>query len=324
MKESSSDQNKQHHNMQCKICGNLTDNELIIAKERMFGYGDKFEYIICSKCQCLQIKDIPENIDKFYPSDYYSYQEAKFPSKLNWFNFFLKRSLINYYMGYRDITGFFLSFIYENPFPWIREKEINFDTKILDVGSGAGRKLLSLQRSGFKNLTGIDPFIEKDIHYNNGVNVFKKDISEMDEKYDFIMLHHSFEHMQNPQQIIKHISRLLSTDGCVLIRVPVANSYAWHKYKDSWVGMDAPRHFFLHTTESMNILMSETDMSIDEIIYDSTAFQFTGSEKYSRNLPYSTPDSIFTKNELRNFKKEAENLNEIGQGDAACFFIKKT
>jgi SAM-dependent methyltransferase len=324
MKESGTDQNKQNHNMQCKICGNISDNELITATERMFGHGDKFEYFICSKCRCLQIKDIPEDIDKYYPSDYYSYQEAKFPSKLNWFNFYLKKSLINYYMGYFDITGFLLSSIFQNPFPWIRKREINFDSKILDIGSGAGRKLLSLQRSGFRNLTGIDPFIEKDIHYTNGLRILKKEITEIDEKYDLIMLHHSFEHMSNPGQVIRNINSLLNPNGCILLRIPIADSYAWHKYREYWSGLDAPRHFFLHTPQSINVLLNDTDLKTDEIIYDSTEFQFTGSEKYMKNLLFSAPDDMFTKKELKDFKKEAKKLNKTKQGDWACFFLKKT
>jgi len=309
--------------MTCKICGNKSDNELIIATERLLGLGDKFNYFICSKCLCLQIKDIPENIDKYYPQSYYSFQEAKFPSKLNKFNFYLKRSLIKYYMGYFDLTGFLLSFIFEHPFPYIRNKEINFNSSILDIGSGSGRKLLSLQRSGFLNLTGIDPFIDEDINYKNGLRIYKKDISEINEKYDFIMLHHSFEHMPDPERVVNHISRLLSPEGCALIRIPVSNSFAWSKYREFWVGLDAPRHFFLHNSRSMSILLENTDMKIDEVVYDSTAFQFTGSEKYLRNLPFSTPDNIFTKKELRKFRSDAKMLNKSQQGDAACFYLKK-
>ena len=309
--------------LKCKICNNESGNELIIAQERQLGLGDKFEYILCPKCQCLQIKDIPENLERYYPPEYYSFQEAKFPSKLNRFNFFLKKGLINHYMGYFDVTGFFLSFIFEHPFPWIRKKEISFNSRILDVGTGAGRKILSLQRSGFTDLTGLDPFISEDIYYKNGVVVLKKDISEIDGNYDFIMLHHSFEHMPNPQTVAKHISRLLDPDGCALIRIPVSNSYAWHRYREYWAQLDAPRHFFLHSPQSMNILFSETDLKIDEIVYDSTSLQFTGSEKYLRNLTLSASDDIFTKKELRRFAREAKKLNMNKKGDAACFYLKK-
>jgi SAM-dependent methyltransferase len=323
MKETVKSKENSVSGLSCKICGNISGNELIIAQERQLGIGDKFDYLLCSNCLCLQITEIPENLEKYYSSVYYSFQESKFPSELNRFNFFLKKSLINYYMGYSDITGFLLSFIYENPFPWIRKKEISFNTSILDVGSGSGRKLLSLNRSGFTNLTGIDPFIAGDIDYGNGVRIYKKDISEVEEKYDFITLHHSFEHMPDPEEVISHISRLLHPSGCALIRIPVSNSFAWHKYRENWVGLDAPRHFFLHTAASMEILLKRTDLSIDEIVFDSTEFQFTGSEKYLRNLPFSTPDNIFTKEELLNFRNETKILNSKKHGDAACFYLKK-
>jgi hypothetical protein len=130
--------------------------------------------------------------------------------------------------------------------------------------------------------------------------------------------------MADPKEVVNHISRLLSPEGCALIRIPVSDSNAWHKYRECWVGLDAPRHFFLHNHKSMGILLENTDLKIDEIVYDSTEFQFTGSEKYLRDLPFNTPDTIFSKDELRKFKKEAKLLNNNNQGDTACFYLKKS
>ena len=323
MKETDNGADKDLLKLKCKICGNETGNELVVATERMFGLGDRFDYFVCADCKCLQIKEIPENIEKYYPQDYYSYKEAEFPSELNRFNFFLKKSLIKYYMGYFDLTGFLLSFVFEHPFYWIRKRELNFESKILDIGSGAGRKLLSLQRSGFLNLTGTDPYIDRDIFYENGVKILKKEIDDIEATYDFIMLHHSFEHMEDPKHIITQLSRLMNPDGVALIRVPVADSFAWHKYRTYWFGLDAPRHFFLHTPRSMAILLQGTDLKIDEIIYDSTALQFTGSIKYMKNLLFDSPDDMFTKKEIRAYTREAKKLNRTGQGDWACFYLKK-
>jgi len=307
----------------CKICNNKSGNELIILQERQVGLGDKFEYLVCSSCKCIQIREIPPNMDKYYPPEYYAFDQPVFPTKLNWFNSFLKKSLINYYMGYFDITGFLLSFIYEHPFPWIRKREINFNSRILDVGTGAGRKLLSLQRSGFKNLTGIDPYIAEDVIYDSGVRILKKDISEVEDKFDFITLHHSFEHMPDPKNVVNHLSRLLNPGGVAVIRIPVADCYAWHKYGEFWVGLDAPRHFYIHTRQSIEILLKGTGLRIDGIIFDSGPLQFMRSEKYKKGLTMSAPDDIFTKEEIRRFEEEAARLNQTSQGDMACFFIKK-
>jgi 2-polyprenyl-3-methyl-5-hydroxy-6-metoxy-1,4-benzoquinol methylase len=309
--------------IKCKICSNESGNEIIIAEERLFGLGDKFEYILCSNCKCIQIRDIPADMNRYYPQDYYAFEEPRFPSKLNRFNFCLKRSLINHYMGNPDITGFLLSFIYPHPFPWIRKREIGFDSRILDIGTGTGRKLLSLQRSGFRDLTGIDPYITEDRIYKNGLRVLKKEISETDGKYDFITMHHSFEHMPDPANVINHLSRLLDQKGVAVIRIPVADCFAWHKYREFWVGLDAPRHFFLHTPKSMEILVKGTDLFIDEIVFDSGAHQFIMSDKYARGLTLFAPDDFFSKKDIRKLEKEAKILNMKKQGDTACFYLKK-
>ena len=307
----------------CRICGNSTNNRSFIAKERMLGMNDEFDYFECSNCLCLQICEIPKDIDRYYPTNYYSYREPVFATKLTGIRYLLKKSLAEYYSGKFSLIGFLLSPFYENPFTWLKPNVVNFTSKILDVGSGTGRLLLSMKRSGYQNLTGIDPYNSEDIFYDNGVKVLKKDVFEIDELYDLIMLHHSFEHMPNPKEILEEIRKHIEPDGTIIIRIPVANSYAWRKYHTHWVQLDAPRHFFLHTVKSMNILANECALKLSSIEYESTAFQFTGSEKYLRDIAFSEKDSIFSKKQMKIFGKEAKRLNQINDGDSVCFYLKK-
>lgn len=307
----------------CRICGNSTNNRSFIAKERMLGMNDEFDYFECSNCLCIQICKIPEDIDRYYPVNYYSYREPVFAAKLTGIRYFLKNSLAGYYAGKFNLVGFLLSPFYENPFTWLKPNVVSFTSKILDVGSGRGRLLLSMKRSGYQNLTGIDPYNSEDIFYNNGVKVLKKDVFEIDEQYDLIMLHHSFEHMQNPKAILAEIRKHITSDGYIIIRVPVANSYAWRKYQTHWVQLDAPRHFFLHTIKSMNILANECALKLYSAEYESTAFQFTGSEKYLRGIGFSEKDTIFSKKQMKIFGKEAKRLNQINDGDTVCFYLRK-
>ncbi len=307
----------------CRICGNSTNNLSFIAKERMLGMNDEFDYFECSNCLCIQISEIPKDIDRYYPVNYYSYKEPVFASKLTGIRYFLKKSLAGYSLGRFNLVGFLLSQFYENPFTWLKPNVVNFKSKILDVGSGTGRLLLSMKRSGYQNLTGIDPYNSEDIFYDSGVKVFKKDIFEIDEQFDLIMLHHSFEHMQNPKAILEEIRKHIAPEGNIIIRVPVANSYAWRKYKTHWVQLDAPRHFFLHTIKSMNILANECALKIQSAEHESTAFQFTGSEKYLRGIGFSEKATIFSKSQMKMFKKEAKRLNHINDGDSVCFYLRK-
>jgi len=145
----------------------------------------------------------------------------------------------------------------------------------------------------------------------------------MDGEFDLIMLHHSFEHMPNPKEVLVEIRKHINAKGTIIIRIPVGNSYAWRKYRTHWVQLDAPRHFFLHTIKSMNILANEAGLKLHSFDYESTAFQFTGSEKYLRDIGFSEVDPLLSRKKMKMYKKESKRLNQINDGDTVCFYLKK-
>jgi SAM-dependent methyltransferase len=154
------------------------------------------------------------------------------------------------------------------------------------------------------------------------VNIYKKDVFQVQGKFDIIMLHHSFEHMDDPIQIIKKLKTLLSEIGIIIIRIPTTGGYAWRKYRESWVQLDAPRHFYIHSIKSMQILAKNAELEIDQILFDSSILQFIGSEKYLLGIPLMSNKLEFSKKQIKQFKKEAQRLNKLNDGDAACFYLK--
>jgi SAM-dependent methyltransferase len=185
-----------------------------------------------------------------------------------------------------------------------------------------------MNRGGFKDLTGIDPFIEKDIVYDCGVRIYKQHFLTFEGNFDFIMFHHSFEHMDEPLAIFEHIHKLLNPGCYALIRIPVADSFSKRKYGADWVNLDPPRHFYLHTTYSMNLLAKKSGLQLVDVVYDSLRLQFYGSELYRRDMTLHDYHSgkygeVFSKQEMRVFKKEADRLNKAKDGDWACYFFRK-
>jgi 2-polyprenyl-3-methyl-5-hydroxy-6-metoxy-1,4-benzoquinol methylase len=307
--------------IKCRVCGNLDGNKEHIVAEMMYGMKDKFSYTECAKCGCLQISQIPSNLSNYYPSNYYSYQ-FKLNTKEK-IKIFLKAFLMSNKLWYTNTQEFLLiDFLCQNDF-------LKSKTKVLDVGCGAGFILLQLKYLGFNLLQGIDPFISSKIDYGNGVSIDKKYLHEVDEVYDLVMLNHSYEHMVDPAQSLLDISRILSHDGFVSIRIPIA-SFAWQHYGVNWVQIDAPRHVYLHTIESMNILAMKTGFEIVSSYFDSTEFQFWGSEQYAEGIALTSEKSylldksnIFTKIQIKEYSDKAQELNEKAAGDQACFILKK-
>jgi SAM-dependent methyltransferase len=147
----------------------------------------------------------------------------------------------------------------------------------------------------------------------------------MDGAFDFIIAHHSFEHMPSPRIALADIRRLLKPGGNALICCPVAGSRAWQEYGAEWVQLDAPRHLFIPSMAGFFKLAKASRLNLWKVSCDSSAFQFWGSELYRRgiSLQKGRQGRHFSRRMLREFEKRARNLNQTMEGDSACFYLRK-
>jgi SAM-dependent methyltransferase len=314
----------------CRICHNVAGNEAFTAREMMFGSREEFTYFTCAGCGCLQIAAVPDDMAPYYPPDYYSYHLCE-PGALKRF---FKRRHARHALGERNLLGRLLDRRYPRPdfVAWVERADVASTDAVLDVGCGAGQLLLEMQVAGFTNLTGIDPYLAGETARGPGLRILRRSLDDVSGLFDFVMLHHAFEHFADPLASLRRVRRLLSPGGTVLIRVPVADTYAWRTYGVDWVQLDAPRHFFLHTRRSMAILAAAADLTVTDVSYDATAFQFWGSEQYRRGIPLrddrsygvNPHASVFTAADIRRFEREADRLNRDGEGDQACFYLHRS
>ncbi|MGI8951472.1 MAG: class I SAM-dependent methyltransferase [Chitinophagaceae bacterium] len=319
--------------MKCAICCNKTNNETIFLKEMMFGFRDQFTYFKCSNCGCIQIAEVPNNLHKYYPQTYYSFKKIQFPIKRSFF----RKLQYKYIAGAnKNLFGKIAVYKYKPPsyYEWLKNLNlINFNSKILDVGCGNGELLAKMYRLGFNDLTGIDPFIASDFFYNKTLRVLKKTVFEIEGNYDVIMLHHSLEHMQNQIEILKKLCSLLNNNGKILIRIPIVSKALMHKYKLNVVSLDAPRHLYIHTLNSINLALTEADLTVKKTVFDSDVFALLASEQYVRDVSILNDDrsyfvnqsnSIFSSTQIEEFKREIKELNKTCQSDNVALYITKT
>ena len=60
--------------MVCRICGSKDLNDAIHVKEMMIPTYEVFNYVECRNCHCLQIEEIPSDLERYYGPGYYSFQ----------------------------------------------------------------------------------------------------------------------------------------------------------------------------------------------------------------------------------------------------------
>lgn len=310
----------------------------------MFGTRNLFQYFKCEKCGCLQITDIPQNLSDFYPKNYYSFQFApEKHSDTRVYRWLQKQRCRTAIFG----RGFKLNAALKRFVPLPdelferngglatgdvikRSKIKNFSARFLDVGCGAfSHWLEDLSYLGFNCLTGIDPFIDSDYHYGN-IHIFKNDLDNVQGTYDLITFHHSLEHMPKQLEILKAASARLNKNGTCLVRIPLVSSFTWEKYGVNWVELDAPRHLYLHSVESITRLARTAGLELFDIAYDSLPFEFYGSEQYDRDIPLNDPRSLlvnpdsllFTAEEKIMFAEMAKKANIEQRGGRAGFYFR--
>jgi len=295
----------------------------------MYGSDELFRYMECGFCRCLQIEEIPESISKYYPTNYYSFsrfKEDKFKGLYGKFKLKKYESSLRH----RGIMNkIFRSLFHENRYDELRSFNIDKDFHILDVGTGNGEFLYPLYQLGFKNILGIDPYLSEDITYKNGLKIEKKSIFEISTGWDLITYNHVFEHLDSPQKEIKRISEMLNKGGMCIINIPTASSYAWRKYRSYWYQIDAPRHFYLHSLKSMQILAQNAGLTIKSSHYNSIYTQFYYSELNQQGIAMRDRPKmkglkkLSWKYQKYKYNQLANLLNKKLMGDQLAFILVK-
>jgi SAM-dependent methyltransferase len=321
------------HHQVCRICMFSGASPVFTAREMMFGLKDEFVYFQCAKCQCLQISEFPSDMSRYYQQDYYSLSQS--PENL------YSNPVVSWARRKRDrsivlssgLWGKLIQLFYpaEDDLSSLSRLGLTRNKRIVDVGCGTGFLLYFLKEAGFDNVLGLEPQIDADKKYPNGLTIQKSWGHELDEEADVFMFHHSFEHLPNPIETLVRIHHLLPSGGVCLLRIPLVSSEAWKKYGAHWVQLDAPRHFFLYSVESLKILAERTQFKIKQIVYDSNEFQFWGSEQYLQGVPLMSEksygrnpaQSLFSKVQIKNYRKMADKLNIESQGDQAVIYLVK-
>jgi len=324
----------------CRICEVEGMHSRYQGREMMFGTREAFEYFRCRMCNCLQILDIPADLERYYPPNYYSLANSvSFPRTTPFWRFLQKQRCRNalWGCGYK-INRPLKPFVslpemihYPEVGKVIRHAGLrDFFAPILDVGCGSSAYWLRcLSAIGFRNLTGVDPFIKHDLVYGH-VRVLRRNVTDIDGQYQFIAFHHSLEHMPDQLKALTAARRLLAPKGTLLVRIPLVSSYVWERYGVNWVEMDPPRHLYLHSNLSVELVANRAGLMLAETVYDSLPSEFYGSEQYVQNIPLTATNSygihpentIFTNDELAQFSQLAEKVNRERTGGRAGFYFK--
>ena len=308
----------------CRVCAGPVVLALVV-REMMIGARDSFDYYECQDCGCLQIARIPADLDRYYGDTYYTKDQRRQglrPGGLLGFRRRWTRLRLLHLRFARAISGRRYA-----RFEWFRRTGTGLEDKILDVGCGSGRLLRRLYNEGFERLTGIDARLESGSQEAVGPEFERISLEDHRGSYHLVMSHHSFEHVEDPLRGFAAFARLVEPGGSLLLRLPIADSWArWH-YGADWVQIDAPRHLHLHTRRSIEVLAEGSGFRVADVVDDSGPFQIWGSELYRRGISIGQAGRggrrEFSLLDRLSARIRARQLSRRGLGDQACFYLRR-
>lgn len=208
--------------MKCQLCGSKEKKVLTKLCSNMKIMGPSFpeedSYVVaCKQCGTVYV-DI--NVEQTAFTQYYSSEYSK---SLSYIEVFGKDEATIYYENIEKRIS----------------KYTSKDSKILEIGGGIGELALFLKEKGYNDITVMEPSercvklcSEKNIEtiLSDGFDIPK----EIHEKYDFIIINHTLEHILDYDIIMKNARKMLRENGHMYIEVPDADKYSSTNFVPYW------------------------------------------------------------------------------------------
>ena len=133
---------------------------------------------------------------------------------------------------------------------------------ILDIGCGTGEFLVEAKNRNYF-VIGIEPNrTAQALALDKGI-VIKDTIQEVeDDSIDIITMWHVLEHIDNLEEMINELKRVLKPDGLLIIAVPNYKSHDAKVYKNYWAAYDVPRHIWHFSQNAITLLFKPFGFSV--------------------------------------------------------------
>lgn len=233
--------------VKCALC-NLDDYKVILKVKdcRCHITDDEFNLVQCKNCRLVYVNPRPakEEINKFYPTEYYTVKIPAFLAKI--------------------ITPLF------ELTPIRSVKKYRKKGRLLDLGCGTGNFLWEMKKRGFE-VHGVDPSSQAcELARQRLENIFNSELEEHhfpDNYFDVITLWHVFEHLLNPNITLKEIHRILKKDGILILETPNIDSLSFKAFRKNCFHLDIPRHLYHWSPKTIREILNRNKFRVFKVSY---------------------------------------------------------
>tara|TARA_B100002019_G_C21274951_1_gene605013 strand:+ start:46302 stop:46994 length:693 start_codon:yes stop_codon:yes gene_type:complete len=128
----------------------------------------------------------------------------------------------------------------------LRKEEFNKYNKILEIGPGLGNNLKLLNQFGIIDILEIENEFINSLknNYSEIINEIYEKIEDINAEYDLIIMLDILEHIENSEEFMKKVKKIIKKNGKIVIGVPA--------YQSLWSSHDeALKHFRRYTWNTL-------------------------------------------------------------------------
>lgn len=243
----------------CNICKKDDSVLLFRVKDYCFGLPGEFKVVKCRSCGAVYLNPRPnkKTIGVYYPVEYAPHKTASGKT-----GFEVRQKLLNSIIKFSSSE--------------LKALKGHVVGTVLDVGCGGGTYMKILKKKGW-DVYGVDasPIATERAKSLGLNNIFTGELHEAkysDNYFDVVLLRHSLEHMHHPFETLIEIRRILKYNGTLLIVVPNFQSVEARIFKEYWSQIDAPRHLYFFTKNTIKQMFQKIGFRIVAFSYSSRPF----------------------------------------------------
>lgn len=272
----------------CPFCKKNSFKFISNKFDDRYGFKKYFKIFKCNNClhkfvsHSFSTKDLQNLYSKFYPRSSFTIKDYK-PLQLSKYKF------LSWFDGDNGT-----------------HKYVPRNVKVLDIGCGFGGSV-GYHASRNCEAYGVeaDSSIKKVVDHF-GLNIKNGLFNYQDYKrnfFDYVTMDQVLEHMTDPVQTLKDISKILKPTGVVVVNVPNSESWGAKIFRSKWIHWHTPYHLQHFSKKSIQLAAKNSDFNMVSIK------TFTSSEwLYYQwmslvTYPKYGSKSIFWENKVRQMSK---------------------